>query len=194
MGDEMIIRIGNKIREKRRARGLTLQELADKAEVSKGLISQIENGRIVPSLPALISIIHSLHFSLEEFFSNVDHSYNASRVLIRRREDYGLSGTDHPQGFFYRQILTRHIKEGPVEITLLELQRGAQLTANLKKDAFEYTYTLKGTIECRLGNDRHMLHEGDSLFFDGRLGRRSFNMGMENALVHMVCFFPKEME
>src|SRR5690242_17151483 len=109
MKDETIIRIGNKIREKRKAGGLTLQELADQAQVSKGLISQIENGRIIPSLPALMSIIHSLHFSLEEFFRDVDHSYNASRILIRRRQDYSVSGMEHPQGFLYKQILTRNI-------------------------------------------------------------------------------------
>nr|WP_227256257.1 helix-turn-helix transcriptional regulator [Pedobacter sp. MR2016-19] len=52
--------------------GITVQELADKAEVSKGLISQIENSRTIPSLMVLMDIIKSLEIDLNSFFKDIN--------------------------------------------------------------------------------------------------------------------------
>lgn len=67
MEDNTIFRISNKIKEIRKINGVTIQELAVKAGVSKGLISQIENNRTVPSLFVLINIINALEVDLNEF-------------------------------------------------------------------------------------------------------------------------------
>ena len=60
MHEELLLLIGDKIKSKRTQKNVTLGELAAKAGVSKGLISQIENNRTLPSLPVLFNIIHSL--------------------------------------------------------------------------------------------------------------------------------------
>ena len=59
MEEDIIIQISNHIKDKRREKNITVQELASRANVSKGLISQIENSRTVPSLIVLIDIIKS---------------------------------------------------------------------------------------------------------------------------------------
>ena len=60
--------IGNKIKELRVARNLTQEELADRAELSKGFISQVENFRISPSLKALNRIAEALEVDLKTLF------------------------------------------------------------------------------------------------------------------------------
>lgn len=67
MEEDLLIQISNKIRAFRKERGMTLQELADKAKVSKGLISQIENSRTIPSLLVLIDIVLALEVDLNYF-------------------------------------------------------------------------------------------------------------------------------
>ena len=57
MQEDILIQISTNIKERRREKGITVQELADRAKVSKGLISQIENSRTIPSLIVLIQII-----------------------------------------------------------------------------------------------------------------------------------------
>ena len=72
MQDEILLQISGKIKERRKELGITVQELADKAEVSKGLISQIENSRTIPSLMVLMDIIKSLQIDLNSFFKDIN--------------------------------------------------------------------------------------------------------------------------
>ena len=90
MQDDIIIRISNKIKEKRKLQGVTLQALANKAMVSKGLISQIENSRTIPSLMVLINIIKSLDLDLNEFFNEIDQGSQNSKVMIKRSKNYNV--------------------------------------------------------------------------------------------------------
>ena len=61
--------IGSKIRELRILNGLTQEELADRSELSKGFISQLENDLTSPSISTLEDILQCLGMSLNEFFS-----------------------------------------------------------------------------------------------------------------------------
>lgn len=62
------ISIGSKLRDLRLKNGLTQEELADRAELSKGFISQLENDVTSPSIATLIDILTLLGSSLSEFF------------------------------------------------------------------------------------------------------------------------------
>ena len=71
MQQDIILQIANRIKEKRKEKDITLQELAAEIGVTKGLISQIENNRTVPSLSVLLSIIKSLQVDLNDFFDKL---------------------------------------------------------------------------------------------------------------------------
>lgn len=61
--------IGNKIRELRIEKNLTQEELANRAELSKGFISQLERNLTSPSIATLIDILQCLGTNLTEFFA-----------------------------------------------------------------------------------------------------------------------------
>ncbi|MDQ0108125.1 transcriptional regulator with XRE-family HTH domain [Chitinophaga terrae (ex Kim and Jung 2007)] len=192
MADDIIMQISNKIKEKRKAKGITIQELADRAEVSKGLISQIENNRTVPSLLVLINIIKALQLDMNEFFNEIDQQQANSRVIIKQRAAYQAFEKEPAKGFVYKRILTRNVKKLPVDIVLLELKKGASHTQVVKTDAYEYKYIIKGKVEYLIDNETYTLEEGDSLFFDGRLGYQPRNTGNENAQILAVYFLIDE--
>ncbi|MBX9449041.1 MAG: helix-turn-helix domain-containing protein [Taibaiella sp.] len=86
MEGAFLLEISKRIKNKRIEKRLTLQELADKSGVSKGLISQIENGRSIPSLPVMFSIIQSLEIAVSEFFK--DLNLIEPTIIVQSGTDY----------------------------------------------------------------------------------------------------------
>ena len=64
--------IGEKIKKLRTILGLTQEELADRAELTKGFISQVERDLTSPSIASLSDILEALGTNLSEFFKNVE--------------------------------------------------------------------------------------------------------------------------
>ena len=64
------MQIGDKIKRMRIEKGLTQEELANRCELSKGFISQLENDLTSPSIATLIDILEILGTNLKEFFSD----------------------------------------------------------------------------------------------------------------------------
>ncbi|GAA0534025.1 helix-turn-helix domain-containing protein [Chitinophaga japonensis] len=189
MTEDIIIQISNKIKEKRKSRGITIQELADRADVSKGLISQIENNRTVPSLLVLINIIKALNLDMNEFFHEIGQQQQSSKIIIKEAAAYEPIEKEAAKGFLYKRVLTKSVKHYPVDIVILELKKGARRNSMVKTDAYEYKYVLQGTVEYQIEDEKHVLHTGDSIFFDGRLGHKPANIGDDDAKILVVYFF-----
>ncbi|MBS1751704.1 MAG: helix-turn-helix transcriptional regulator [Bacteroidetes bacterium] len=193
MQDDILIQISNKIKEIRKAQKKTVQQLANEAKVSKGLISQIENNRTVPSLPVLMNIVLALKIDLKDFFEDISHNReNRQKIIIKTKNDYQPFEKETAKGFRYKRILTRNMDGGPVDIVLLELKKGAKRSQMIKTDAFEYKYVIHGQVEYQIENDKYIIEEGDSLFFDGRLPHKPSNIGDSDALMLVVYFFITE--
>jgi transcriptional regulator with XRE-family HTH domain len=191
MQENVLIQISSKIKEKRLAKNITIQELANKARVSKGLISQIENNRTIPSLPVLMNIVDSLDFDMTEFFSGIS-SGNHSKVIIIRPNDQQLFKKEVAKGFVYRRIMTLNLNCNPADFILLELKKGARRKQTVHTDALEFKYMIRGTVEYTIENEKYILNEGDSLFFDGHMGHNLVNIGNTDAMILVVyCFSVK---
>lgn len=191
MEDDILIQISNRIKERRREQNITVQELANQANVSKGLISQIENSRTIPSLMVLIDIIRALNIDLNEFFKDIRTKTNASPVLVKRKDEYDHFEKEHANGFHYKRIFTRFIDHSTVDIVILELAPNATRSL-VETDAFEYKYIISGQIEYQINGDRILLGPGDSLLFDGRIPHTPVNMSDETASMLVVYFFEEK--
>ena len=189
MQEDLLIQIGNKIKEVRKSKGITVQELADRAEVSKGLISQIENNRAIPSLPVLMKVILSLQINLPDFFEELRTVSGEQGVLIVRKSDYRSIQKEADKGFEYKRILTRTIAGGSTDIVLLELKKGAVRKRLVHTEAFEYKYIIRGCLKYEIDGKDYLLKKGDSIFFDGRLGHRLSNPGNTDTLMLVIYFF-----
>lgn len=187
MQDDLLLQVSSNIREIRKKKNITIQKLADKANVSKGLISQIENNRTVPSLPVFLNIVKSLEIDMTDFFKDIPSK--AEKVLIKRSADYQHFEKEAAKGFHYKRILTSTINGHPVDIVLLQLEKGAKRNHIVKTDAFEYKYIIHGKTEYFIDSKTYILEEGDSIFFDGRMGHKPSNIGESEALILVVYFF-----
>lgn len=188
MEDNTIFKISHKIKEIRKEKGITIQEVADKAGVSKGLISQIENNRTIPSLLVLINIINALDVDLNEFFKDFNSELDAGPVVVRKKDSYTSFEKEHALGFHYKRIFTSAIVSSTMDIVLLELQPDAQRPM-VETEAYEYKYIISGQVEYIFQDQSIRLEEGDSIFFNGRLSHTPRNVGKEKAVMLIVYFF-----
>jgi transcriptional regulator with XRE-family HTH domain len=187
----VLIQISNRIKERRREKNITVQELADRANVSKGLISQIENSRTIPSLIVLIDIIKSLEIDLNEFFKDIRSKENHLPVLVKRKGEYEHFEKEHSTGFHYQRIFSQSIDHSTVDIVILELEPDA-VRPLVETDAFEYKYILSGEIAYQFNDEIITLSEGDSMLFDGRIPHTPKNAGNTTARMLVVYFFEEK--
>lgn len=189
MNEDLILLIGEKIKAKRTQKKITLEELANRAGVTKGLISQIENNRTVPSLPVLFNIIHSLDEDLKSFFEAMHDHFTNGHVLIVRSGQEKPFAKEPVKGFTYKRILTKSLVTQAVDFALLELKKGATRKQMITTDAFECKHILKGSIEYQIEKEKFILNAGDTLFFDGRAKHRVRNIGQGEATILIVYLF-----
>lgn len=87
MQEDIIIQISNRLKEIRKDRNVTLQELAEKAGITKSMLSQVENSRSIPSLSVLLNLIKGLEVDLNEFFKNINLQ-SGSKVIFKKKSAY----------------------------------------------------------------------------------------------------------
>jgi len=191
MEEDILIQISNRIKERRRERNITVQELAIRANVSKGLISQIENSRTIPSLIVLIDIIKALEIDLNEFFKDMRSKSDHPPVLVKRKHEYDHFEKEHADGFHYQRIFTQSISQSTVDIVILELEPDATRPL-VETEAFEYKYILSGQIAYQFNDDTIVLNQGDSMLFDGRISHTPKNMGDTTASMLVIYFFEEK--
>jgi transcriptional regulator with XRE-family HTH domain len=76
MREDILLHLGPLLKKFRQEKNLTLSQVAFKVNVSKGLLSKIENGHTVPSLPVLLQLIKCLEVNPSYFFTRMEKSYN----------------------------------------------------------------------------------------------------------------------
>ncbi|WP_317164372.1 XRE family transcriptional regulator [Sphingobacterium sp. xlx-130] len=193
MEDNTLFKISQKLKEIRKEKGITIQELADRAGVSKGLISQIENNRTIPSLLVLINIIKSLEIDLNEFFKDFNSDEDSGPIIVRKKDSYTAFEKEQALGFYYKRIFTTSIDSSTLDIVLLELLPDASRPM-VETEAYEYKYIISGKVEYVFDDQVIVLEEGDSIFFNGRLAHTPRNIGEHKALMLIVYFFDQKLK
>lgn len=188
--NEVVFRIAQKMRMIRLERNLTLQEVARRSHVSKGLLSKIENSRTIPSLPVFITILQSLDISLMEFFREMV-LLNGKNYLLIRKDQHLPMEREEKTGFNYRYILSQNTANGTMEAMLLTVDPGAKGNP-ITSDGYELKYVLSGSCDYQINNEMISLEEGDALYFDASLPHLPINLSRRKVDMLVICFkFPR---
>ena len=163
--------LGKKLRCMRQARGLTAVELAKRARVTTGFISQLEHSQTVPSLLTLQRIAAVLGVSLTYFFLEE----NLQPQVVRKRERHIIQrGHD---GSCVSLLSPLHL-----ELALCELPPGAVSWSTTCSPAGQQCHLLlQGTVRADYGDHTYHLEEGDSILWEGTLPYRLENIGTNEA-------------
>lgn len=188
MQEDILFQISNKLKEIRKQKGVTLQEVANDAGVTKSLVSQIENSRTIPSLPVMLGLIQALDIDLNVFFKDIISTSSGEAVIVRKKEDYQPFTKENAKGFFYQRIVSKQFKDAHIDVVLLRLQKDAKRPM-VRTNAYEFKYVLSGTVEYTVGKNKYVLNQGDSMFFDANELHNPKCIDGDEALLLVIYFF-----
>ena len=180
--------IGEQLRTRRHARGLSLRELADRMGVSASLISQIERGRANPSVSTLYAMVAELDVSLDELLFNERRSSeplaSGAGPIQRATERHRIRLAS---GVLWERLTT--VSEPGVEFLYVMYEVGG---ASSPADAYqrhaghEWGYVLSGSLEVTIGFRQYLLEPGDAISLDSTTPHRLANAG--DVPVHAIWF------
>lgn len=152
------MKIGNKIKELRVMKNLTQEELADRAELSKGFISQLERDLTSPSIATLVDILQVLGTDLTEFFQDT-----TEEQIVFHDSDY-FEKTDENLGNKIEWIIP-NAQKNIMEPIRLTLQPGGSTYPDNPHEGEEFGYVLSGNITIHIGNKKYKAKKGESFYF-----------------------------
>lgn len=153
--------IGGKIRELRNQKGLTQEELADRCELSKGFISQLENDLTSPSIATLIDILQCLGTNLKDFFNDAD-----DEQIVFGREDFfeKIDAELHNKVEWIIPNAQKNMME-PIRVTL---DADGSTYPDQPHEGEEFGYVLSGSITIVIGKRRIKAKKGDAFYYTPR--------------------------
>jgi len=157
--------IGNKIKQLRNMKKLTLKELSAKTDLSIGFLSQVERGVTSVAIASLENIASALDVDLSYFFSlpkknkkRVLRSFEQEIFTIQNSQfiDYHLTQDPEDKDFLPRLQVVLPCKD---DCTIDVYQHEGE----------EFVYVLEGILTIMINNERYELFPGDSMHFDSKL-------------------------
>lgn len=158
-------RIGERIRRLRLKRSMGLVELGRHTGLSASFLSQLETGRVVPTLRNLARVAMVFGRDLSYFFEPEPHPLFR---LHRRSERVRLpqSGVEDPT--YYFESLAYMVPDrqlDPYYAEFVPVKKAVEVRAHVHP-GYEFLYLLQGDLEIRHGDRTHTLEAGDSVYFD----------------------------
>jgi transcriptional regulator with XRE-family HTH domain len=153
-------RVGARIRELRADQGLTLDGLAQLADVSRAMLSRIERGESSPTAHLLGKICNGLGVTLSALFASTEAP---TSPLVRRRD---RPTWRDPASRYLRRNVSPAGTGSPIDIAEIEFPAGASVAFDSQRLAGkdQHVWVLSGSLEMELGEDLFRLETGDCLF------------------------------
>lgn len=150
--------IGSKIKQLRLENGLTQQELANRLELTKGYISQIERNISSPSLETFFSLLEVLGTNPTAFFSTLKNE-----PVVYTEEDF-YEQEDEELKHLIRWIVPNALKY-EMEPIIIEIKPGGKSKTDDPHEGEEFGYCLEGEITLVLNKTKHIVKKGQSFYY-----------------------------
>jgi transcriptional regulator with XRE-family HTH domain len=176
--------LGERIKALRLEGGLQQRQLAEKADLTPSMVSQIESGRLTPSLHTLGRIAAALGVPIATLFDGQP----AGRIQISRKKDYPVVSFDGSSERW--AVLGAGLFEGKIRAVVATLEgRARGITTEkvvIKPGQMKLFYVLDGKVALHYNGERQALETGDSAMLDGGAPHGWENLGTKKAQVLWV--------
>ena len=164
--------LGEKIKQMRLQKGLTQEELADRCELTKGYISQLENNLNSPSIATLADILAALGSNLAEFFQE-----ETEEKIVFSKNEFIEKDADG----ILQNWLIPNAQKNMMEPILVELSEGTETAGDIPHEGEEFGYVLEGKIAIILGNKHHLCKKGEAFYYSASKPHSILNKGKGKA-------------
>lgn len=162
-GDDKAM-IGNEVRFWRKERGLTGAALARRAEITAGMLTKIELGKVAPSISTLLSIADALNVPISMFFHRIEKSRYVSFVPAEQRMKVDKRGAR--AGHLYEMLGHNTGQSIAIEPFFVTYDTEAEAYSTFQEEGYKFIYMMSGHIIYRHGERHFPLKPGDTLIFD----------------------------
>jgi transcriptional regulator with XRE-family HTH domain len=158
--------LGPKLRQLRLRKKIGLKDLGAHTGLSASLLSQLENGKLVPTLPTLARIAMVFDVSLEHFFS--DRHPKRLFALVRAGERIRFpERPDIPSPAYFFECLAYPAQGKGMQAYLAEFpERPEKEPQEHFHEGHEFVYVVDGALMLHYQAEDHSLNAGDSVYFD----------------------------
>lgn len=160
--------IGTLIRRYRKNQKMTLKAVAEKASISEGFLSQVENDVNSPSVNTLIRICNALGVEAGDLITQISKK---KKLIIIKKTDWDEVDLSHT-GFATQRFFAPEDRT-IIDSSVLVLEPGKSIPVRKNiKNGQEILCVLKGEVELTLGDETHSLGKGDAVHFWTDLDRQ----------------------
>ena len=142
----------------RKMRGMTQEELADRSELSKGFISQLERNLTSPSITTLMDILQCLGTSIGEFFNEAPDE----QIVFGKQDYFVKEDTEYKNEIKW---IIPNAQKNTIEPIYLTLQAGGSTCPDTPHEGEQFGYVLQGTVSIHLGNKTYKAKKGESFYY-----------------------------
>ena len=164
--------LGTKLRDMRQQKNLTQEELADRCELTKGYISQLENDLTSPSITTLVDLLNALGSNLSEFFRD-----ETEEKIVFSESEYIEKQSD---GMTLEWVIP-NAQKNMMEPVLVELAAGASTSTDFPHDGEEFGYVPEGKITVIRAGKSHTAKKGESFYYSADKEHQIVNKGKSKA-------------
>jgi len=164
--------LGAKLRDMRQQKNLTQEELADRCELTKGYISQLENDLTSPSITTLIDLLNALGSNLSDFFHE-----EAEEKIVFTEAEYIEKQSD---GMTLEWVIP-NAQKNMMEPVLVELAPLSSTQTDFPHEGEEFGYVLEGRIGIVKNGKTHIAKKGESFYFTANKEHQIVNKGKGKA-------------
>lgn len=167
--------IGEKLRRLRLQKNLTQEEMADRCELSKGFISQVERDLASPSIATLKDMLECLGSDLKEFFSERQDE----KIVFSQNDMFVKQDVETLRGDI--TWLVPSAQKNSMEPILVTLAEGGETQEMPPHEGEEFGYVLSGTVSLILGDKPHRVRAGESFCVHPQSAHKIVNRGKRPA-------------
>lgn len=175
--------IGEKIKRLRVKNSLTQEELADRCELTKGFISQVERDLTSPSIATLVDILEGLGTNLKDFFNET-----VDEKLVFTKDD--VFENENAELKYNLKWLIPNAQKNNMEPILIELEPGGRSKEDFPHQGEEFGYVIQGSIILYVGNEKYKVKKGESFYYKANSNHYISNEGKTKASVIWVSTPP----
>ncbi len=188
------LKIGERIRALRKAKNMSLAELAEQSGIAEETLYSIEGHLVSPPLGNLVSLARVFEISMGDFFSD---NGDAPSCIVRkddRKKVSRFNSTDGKGGGYSYESLGHHKKNRHMEPFLVTLTPSKSGHAEPNQHiGEEILFVLEGQVEVKLLDKIEILNPGDSIYYDSTMPHVVCCHGKEPATMLAVIYAKDEM-
>ncbi len=173
---------GAKMKQLRQLRKISFEQLANRTRFSQRYLKEIEEGKVIPPVAAVIQISKALSIDSGSFLSAEEQE-----ALVKRRRESFFKRT---QAYSYKTLTpeaeTKHMKAFLVTIDPKQDHKMVEY----RHEGEEFIYVLKGQVEVIVGENKNLLKKNETLHFDSNIAHKLRNLSDDKAKLLVVLYTP----